>query len=292
MRRYVGNAITNEARRTIPASNPMCVALRQSKVGAALLEAAGFRLSGDALVASNLAMLFQVQGALEPALQSRLDTVGATALLFALPEELLVRTLAQLPTRSLFSLRRVCRAAAAVTAQSRVWRARCPVGLRRQRLEDGEAVGWWRLCQLSAIWDRLERSLSREAQLSLRQGAPLASLAALPAELRLRLPPHVLASLACHDGQRGSAGAAGLHEPGLFFLGARLLSLSELAHEAARAPAAGIGGDGLLPLTTREGFQHVAVSDDGAVVLVSGFNAHVKAPSWAHFLERILRTTV
>jgi hypothetical protein len=285
MRRYVGNAITNQSRRIIPVSNPRCAAVRQSTAGAALLDAAGFRLSGDALVASDLAMLLQVQGVLEPALQP-----GSAAILFALPEELLTRILAQLPTRSLFCLRRVCRASAAVTAQSRAWRARCPVGLRRQRLEDGEAVGWWRLCQLSAIWDRLERSLSREAQLSLREGAPLSSLAALPAALRRRLPPPVLASLACHDGQSASAGASGLHEPGLFFTGARLLSLTELAQEAERAP--GLGGDGLLPLTTREGFQHVAVAGHGAVVLVSGFNAHVKAPSWALFLERILHTTV
>jgi hypothetical protein len=266
------------------------LAVRQSKAGAALLDAAGFRLSGDALVASDLAMLLQVQGALEPALQS--STIGPAPLLFALPDELQARILAQLPTCSLFSLRRVCRAAAAVTAQSRVWRARCRIGLRRQRLEDGEAVGWWRLCQLSAIWDRLERSLGRQAQLSLREGAPLASLAALPAELRRRLPPLLLASLACHDGQRGSTGegAAGLHEPGLFFLGARLLSLTELAQEATRAP--GVGGDGLLALTTREGFQHLAIAADGAVTLVSGFNTHTKAQSWAHFLERIMQTTV
>ena len=51
--------------------------------------------------------------------------------------------------------------------------------------------------------------------------------------------------------------------------------------------------DSLVPLTTLVGFQHVAVRcADGRVCMVAGFNTHVKAQSWASFLEHVLWDTV
>ena len=47
-----------------------------------------------------------------------------------------------------------------------------------------------------------------------------------------------------------------------------------------------------LPLTTRQGFQQLALTADGRVVLAAGFNEIVKAGSWFAFLERVMSDTV
>ena len=83
----------------------------------------------------------------------------------------------------------------------------------------------------------------------------------------------------------------------MFFGGARLLSLAELIEVAAdplEAQDAAASGEppALLRITTVQGFQHLAVCRNGGVVMVSGFNSHIKAKTWAAFLERIMRTTV
>ena len=47
------------------------------------------------------------------------------------------------------------------------------------------------------------------------------------------------------------------------------------------------------PLTDLVGFQQLACcASDGSVLLLSGFNAHRKAPSWPAFLAHVLRNTV
>jgi len=121
--RYVDNAIADESRRAIPASNPKCLAVRRSGPGVGLLDAAGFRLSGDAFITSDITLLRRVQDALQraslsvctPLLETTLPSTDAVVGLFGLPEELLSRILARVPARSLFSLRRVCRAGDQVT---------------------------------------------------------------------------------------------------------------------------------------------------------------------------------
>ena len=50
---------------------------------------------------------------------------------------------------------------------------------------------------------------------------------------------------------------------------------------------------GALPLTARVGFQQLAVREaDGCVLLLSGFNAHLKARGIASLLELVLHDTM
>ena len=49
----------------------------------------------------------------------------------------------------------------------------------------------------------------------------------------------------------------------------------------------------LCAVSTVVGFQHLCVREkDGAVVLVSGFNEHVKARNLARLCERVLTDTL
>eukprot|EP00966_Prymnesium_polylepis_P088180 2041037-Prymnesium_polylepis.1 len=161
------------------------------------------------------------------------------------------------------------------------------------------------------------------------ESALTALTAALPQEPRTAavwrsLPADVAASLLVHDGQQD----AHLWGLSLFFggaceaparvllrrardcsvlwhtrrTGARLLSLEELSAQVdARGSGAAVGssssaGGGqrgtMLALTDTSGFQYLASAPDGSVWLISGFNEHRKADSWAGFLERVLSTTI
>lgn len=49
----------------------------------------------------------------------------------------------------------------------------------------------------------------------------------------------------------------------------------------------------MLPLSNKVGFQQLCLREcDGKVLLVSGFNSHVKAACLAGFLERLIHDTV
>lgn len=78
--------------------------------------------------------------------------------------------------------------------------------------------------------------------------------------------------------------------PGLLFDGARLLSADEIADETQRAPQEHLRGS--IPLTNLQGFKQLACQGGGSIVLNAGFNVHVKAMSWAGFLERTLVDTI
>ena len=138
---------------------------------------------------------------------------------------------------------------------------------------------------------------------SLRDGLSLSALQHAPTAAAWRaLPPDVAASLLVHDGQQQT----NLWRLGLFFGGARLLSLEELSTQLKQAglvdgsaslDGASAGGSSasagaLISLTDTSGFQSLAAAADGSIRLVSGFNEHWKAASWAEFLERVLQTTV
>ena len=77
--------------------------------------------------------------------------------------------------------------------------------------------------------------------------------------------------------------------PGLLFDGARLLSAAEIPEEARLNPPI---EEGLLPLTNLQGYKQLACRRDGTIVMVSGFNVHVKASCWSAFLERTLVDTI
>jgi hypothetical protein len=143
-----------------------------------------------------------------------------------------------------------------------------------------ERVDWQAVYRMVGLWERLRSRCGAPVGFSLRPGVPLDVLSRTPPSLLERLPRAIIASLLVHDGQ-----VDGGDHVGLLFAGARLLSLREIA-------AAATAGDDSLPLTTVVGFQHVAVRTDGRVCMRAGFNEHVKAASWAAFLERVLWDTV
>jgi len=149
-----------------------------------------------------------------------------------------------------------------------------------------QLVDWKRVFMLSRLWGRVHASCAPGVRASLRAGLPLSALQHAPTAAAFRaLPPDVAASLLVHDGQFGTS-QWGL---GLFFGGARLLSLEELSAQLC----GGWRGDGaLLSLTDTSGFQTLGCAPDGSIWLVSGFNEHRKSASWAEFLERVLQTTV
>ena len=146
-------------------------------------------------------------------------------------------------------------------------------------------IDWRLVYRLTRQWERLRARVGTAISFSLRDGLSLEALRAAPPALLRRLPPAVVASLLVHDGQVGLSDS----RVGLLFAGARLLSLDELAAAAAEG---GDADDGALPLSTRVGFQELAVQTDGRVLMRAGFNTHVKAGDWAAFLELLLVDTV
>ena len=142
------------------------------------------------------------------------------------------------------------------------------------------AVSWQLVYRLDGIWQRVRSRCPSAVSFTLRTGLSLDQLGRAPAALIGRLPRAVVASLMIHDGQIDSELGVGM-----LFAGSRLLSLAEIA-------TVGPPGDGALPLTTTVGFQHVAARADGAILLQAGFNEHVKAASWASFMERMLWDTI
>ena len=69
-----------------------------------------------------------------------------------------------------------------------------------------------------------------------------------------------------------------------------MLSADEIADEMRRVPPEHLTGS--IPLTGLQGFKQLACRPGGSIVLNAGFNVHVKATSWAGFLERTLVDTV
>ena len=238
------------------------------------------------------------------------STVGRDGLLaddaptlLALPDEVLLRSLIAMSAPDLCAVGRTSKAAARVAGQGCLWLRHCdprfwlesvgsdrlgadgwlalaPIGIasrvmnlraaapgRLPRGRPAELVDWKRVFMLERLWERVHRSCTPGVRASLRDGLTLASLQHGPTAAAWRaLPPDVAASLLVHDGQQH----ANLWGLGLFFGGARLLSLDELsAHlqqqtsrdDASRADfscraADTAGADGaLLPLTDTSGFQ-------------------------------------
>ena len=313
--RYLKNARDSEARRTINAHNKHFAGL--GSVARSLLQLAGFQPSKDRYVLkvppSELAYAIDILESCEVSL-------------LALPNDVLHRILARLPAEDLSCMQRVSTGVASIASAGILWLPLCPpkfwkhglnsfdieqwvaaapigaapssiaflfdhgaghVDATRRALQQAELanamrVSWRHVFRIAFLWERLRARSSHN--FSLRDGLPLEALTHAPQSLVGRLPPSLVASLVVHDGQLDGPDGVGL-----FFAGARLLSLDEMVEAVAATPAP----TDLIPLSTVVGFQQLAVRlSDGAVVLAAGFNCHVKALDWASFLERVLYDTV
>ena len=319
--RYVVNAAHHPSRRAIKTANAHCKALLDAAGGPECLAAAGF-VADDATLRVPDAALVQLQQAAHA-----LQLATAAANLLALPDELVLRCLVTASLADLAAAARTCRGLRDAAHTGCLWLRHCsrrfwresrgvadqlgreswaalspirgaplgpplpapsaaPAAVDRHALE--AAVDWRLVCRAERLWADLKARAGRSGTVGLRAGLPLHALLALPADFRSRLPPELRASMLVHDGEETTAGAGGGVEGcGLWFGGARLLPAAEMVDEVARA------GDGApLPLTTRQGFQQLALAADGRVILAAGFNEIVKAGSRFSFLERVMSDTV
>lgn len=282
--RYITNALFSPSRRRLRSGNPYVALLTSTPAGLPLLRAAGFEEYGEYLEVSEASMwrLTRVEAALAAA-----ELREGTAFL-RLPDDLLVRCLVHLGAEDLSAWQRTCQGAGTAADGAQVlWLRLCGEGLRRgirglDAAQQARLPPAKQIYHLERVWSMLENRAGQQVRCSLRPG-----LAPHEAARRsgLGLPPQVLASLLIHDGQHSSTAAEG---PGLLFDGARLLSADEIAEEAQRTPME----PGARPLTNLQGFKQLACKSDGSIELLSGFNVHVKARSWAGFLERTLVDTI
>ena len=328
-RAYCTNALRPQARTRIRASNPHCALLCSTPSGSALLAASGFILQSDDHFEVDVAAS---ASALRETLRT-LDLLDAQApTLLSLPSELQLQCLAGLGSADLCAVEQTCSGASAASsgclwlrlcdvrfwleAQGAIdqlgrerWLALAPIGAASRvaslragrggpldRWSDAspvEFVQWKLVHRMEVLWERVRASCGVETRSTLRPGLRMSQLTPGEAATLRRLPADVSASLLVHDGQFGVCPTA----VGLFFAGARMLTLREMAGEetgeeggARGAEEGGTGGGG--PLTDRVGFQQLTWRADGSVALLSGFNEHAKAASWSAFLERVLSNTV
>jgi hypothetical protein len=322
--RYLSNALKDQSLRRVRAANKRLSSLLCIPEANALLAAAGWTLQGEELVAGATE-----DEALRSVLDV-IEGLRLNALL-ALPDELLCRVLAHLDLSSLCAMLQTSTVGLAAASRGCLWLPFCPpplwsaaVGADRLGAHEGSWVArapigalsaaasarqrrrperlpgsvaqrldpvWRSVVRLSALWSRIEDGCGAALRCTLRGGTSLPELLALGPSALQSLPDEVLASSLVHDGQASVEGSVGI-----LFGGARLLSLGEIIEEAAalaaRTSTREAGAARLLPLTDLVGFHQLAVDADGSIVLLSGFNATVKARSWAGFLERVLRDTV
>ena len=293
--KYVTNALDSPSRRSIRAANPHLVRLTDDAAGGPLLRAAGFEPNGDHLIVADES----VDSRLRPVQAALLAARQTGASLLTLPDDLLVRCLLGISAEDLSCWHRTCRGSReAAQGAQQLWLRLCAPALRhgvraltdrqQERLPHARV-----LCRLERVWALLENRMAKPIKFSLRPalapedavGGGGASSAAGDAT-SLGLPAQVVASLLVHDGQFGNISAEG---PGLLFDGARLLSAAEIPVEARLNPPI---EEGLLPLTNLQGYKQLACRRDGTIVMVSGFNVHVKASCWSAFLERTLVDTI
>lgn len=296
--KYVTNALDSPSRRSIRATNPHLLRLTDDAAGGPLLRAAGFEPSGDHMVVADESVdskLRAVQKALLAARQPR-------ASLLTLPDDLLVRCLLDLTAEDLSCWHRTCRGSReAAQGAQQLWLRLCAPTLRHgvRALTDRQQAALPHarvLCRLERVWALLENRMAKPVKFSLRPalapedavgGASASSTSSVAGDATsLGLPAQVVASLLVHDGQFANISAEG---PGLLFDGARLLSAAEIPEEARLNPPI---EEGLLPLTNLQGYKQLCCRRDGTIVMVSGFNVHVKASCWSAFLERTLVDTI
>lgn len=295
--RYVNNALASPARRTLRLGNTYVSQLTSHPAGELLLLAAGFEQRGDQLVLAGdgteeaLRPLGIVTAALVAQVEARRSRAPN---LVQLPDDLLLRCLTGLAAEDLSCFQRCSQAARCAAQEAQLpWLRLCASSGLRQGIrllgaaQQAELPPARVICRLERAWTLLEHRAGQQARCTLRPGLDVPSAAALlrRAPALRGLPSQLVASLLVHDGQNAGAEAEGI---GLLFDGARLLCAAEIVREAAERPLE----EGLLPLTSLQGFKQLACRADGSILLLSGFNAHVKARSWALFLERLLLDTL
>ena len=325
VRRYLQNASSCANRRTINPGNRHFAALVHEQPGAMkLFTKAGFILeeNGGALV------LPEGSGAAIHGVLLAIDECSPS--LLSLPDEILLLVLSRLNAPDLSAFQRTSSTAKPIASTPTLWLRFCalrfwreagagadrfnfeiwavasPIGhttsnghLNISFQQHPEAcfpgttahvpqavmdrVNWQLVHRLSVLWERVRARSGHVVEASLRGGVTLEALSRVPLPFLARMPTALIASLLVHDGQDEDNGSVGF-----LFASARLLSLEEMRAADAESP-----GGGQLALSTLVGFQQLYVREqDGAVVLASGFNSHVKAKNFARFLEHLLVDTV
>lgn len=322
--RYCSNALSRSDRRQIRSANASFTSLLSCRAAADLLHAAGFSAVADSHVVADMEALSRVVEALRHASTTLLELPDE--LLLGVLMDLRAADIVALE-RTCSTARRVARsdclwlrfcsprfweeglAAGIDRLGFERWAPLAPIlagGASEPRAPSGGAessaggpsggspggggasggsspIEWRQVYRMELVWQKVRSRSGHALRSSLNPGCSVASLLAAPPALLARLPPAIIASLLVHDGQHSTDGA------GLFFGGARLLSLAELVRELD-SPAAGPGA--LLALTDVAGYQQLACSEAGTIVLRAGFNEHAKASGWAGYLERVLVDTV